>query len=48
MKRLVSAKWALLVKNDPHSEDSKEMKTLMELINLEWGSESQRWQGQFW
>ena len=31
IKRLVSAKWALVVKNDPHSVDAKEMKRLMEL-----------------
>ena len=37
LKRLVSAKWALLVKNDPHSMAATEMKCFMELLALEWG-----------
>lgn len=37
IRRVVSAKWALLVKEDPHSLEAKEMQTCLELIRLEWG-----------
>lgn len=37
IRRAVNAKWALLVKNDPHSLEAREMKTFLDLISLEWG-----------
>ena len=39
VKQIVSAKWALIVKEDPHNVVAREMKTFLELINLEWGRE---------
>lgn len=37
IRRVVNAKWSLLVREDPHSLVAEEMQTLLGLITLEWG-----------
>ena len=35
LKRMLNAYWALLVKDDPKSEQASEIQTLVKLVNLE-------------
>jgi hypothetical protein len=37
IRRAVNAKWAFMVKQDPHSLEAREMQTFLHLISLEWG-----------
>ena len=34
---MLTARWAMLVKNDPHYVDAKEVQTCLDLLNIEWG-----------
>ena len=37
LKRMLTARWALLVKTDKHNEAIEEVKTCLELVSIEWG-----------